>query len=136
MLSLSVAVQVILMTPFEYGASSASVGSSLLTPTSDTTVPSSVAVATPGLKFATQDPRGGLMPSACAPATGGAVATVVSLGTIRTGGCGGVNRTASFVSEKKFATRALVTPLTGFVTLSKAAAVPSKFSMPCVMRWL
>src|ERR1700693_419435 len=138
MLSLSVAVQGIWVTPFGYGASSASVGSSLLTPTSETTLPSSVAVATPGLRSATQDPRAGVMLNACllVDVAGGAVRTVVSFETVRTGGCGGVNRTASFVSEKKFARRGLVMPLIGFVTLSKAAAGPSAFSIPCVMRLL
>src|SRR6266853_4504259 len=98
MLSLSVAVQVILVTPFGYGASSASVGSSLLTPTSETTPTSSVAVAR-ALKTATHDPRTGVTLNAClvAEADGGAVATVVSLGTtVTTGGRGGVNRTTSF----------------------------------------
>src|SRR6202162_6531033 len=107
MLSLSVAVQVILFTPFGSGASSASVGSSLLTPTSETTLPSSVAVATPGLKSATQDPRAGVMLNACllVDVAGGAVRTVVSFGTVRTGGCGGVNRSGSFVRGKKVAGR-------------------------------
>src|SRR6266581_6662741 len=131
--SASVAVHLIVVTPFGYAASSAN--PSLLTPTTVTLAASEVAVATPGSTTAAQDPTAALEAILLSPdSAGGAVATEMFAGGVTTGGCGGANRNASFERLKKPFTRGLTTPVTGFLTLSKAAAEPSRFSTPCVTR--
>ena len=116
--------------------------SSLLTPATDAIPASELAVAKPGSMSASHLPRGEVgtsvlwtpIDAACGGTDAASVGTTVSFGAFTTGGRGGVKRTASLLRLKKPLTRALTTRLMGLVTLSKAAAVPSEFSMPCVTR--
>src|SRR5438105_4346473 len=88
--SVSVAVQVIVVTPFGYGASRAA--PSLLTPTIETTPMSSVAVAVPTSTDATHEPTPAATPAAI-EAAAGAVLVETFAGAVTVGGRGGVNRT-------------------------------------------
>src|SRR5947207_11897021 len=111
MLSASVAVHVIVVTPFLYGALSASEGSSLLTPTIDWIGPSSVAVATPGSTTASQVPMreaNDRVLNAAEAVDGGAVGTVRSFGAKTEGAAGGEKRITSLESLYTPCTRELM----------------------------
>ncbi len=121
----SVAIQLIVVTPFGYASESAS--PSLLVPVTVTPAASSVAVATPGFATAAHVPMAEpTEASLLAPASAdGAVVTSRLGGGVMTGGVfarGSEKRIASFVRAKYERT------LPG----TKAASVPVAFSMPCV----
>jgi hypothetical protein len=120
-----VAVQVIVVEPFGYAASSSS--PSLLALEIVTPVASPLTVATPVLTIALHVPTPALLDESLTlePLAADIVGTTMSAGATRTGGTAGrgnEKRTASFVSAKNERT------LPG----TNSASVPSAFSMPWV----
>src|SRR2546425_6822162 len=119
--SASVAVHLIVVTPFGYAASSGN--PSLLTPVTVTLAASVVAVARPGSTTAAQDPIAALEAILLSPeVAGGAVATEMFAGGVTTGGGGGGDRHAAFGRKKKALTRGATTPLTRVFSLSREGA--------------
>src|ERR1700680_950595 len=121
----SVAVQVIVVTPTLYGASIARPSLRTL----ETWTPGQLSVATGEPTATTAVARPGSLPTvilAGAVIDGFTVSFVLAR----------EKRIASFERLKKPFTRGLQTPVTAFWTLSYFASVPTRFSMPCVTRWL